>query len=46
MGTYTEPNGDVTQGRFMDGKPDGLVLVTLKDGTQTTRTWKDGEEVK
>jgi hypothetical protein len=45
-GTFVATDGKITQGRFVDGKPDGLVLVTLPDGTQTTETWKNGEKAQ
>lgn len=45
-GTFVAADGEVTQGRFVDGKPEGLALVTMPDGTQTTETWKDGEKMK
>lgn len=45
-GTFVATDGKITQGNFIDGKPDGLVLVTLSDGTQRTETWKNGEKAQ
>ncbi len=39
-----EKDNAVVRGKFKDGKPDGMVLVTKDDGTQLTETWKNGEK--
>lgn len=45
FGTYVGPDGETFyQGRFVAGKPVGMVLVTKADGTQTVETWKNGEK--
>jgi len=43
-GTYIAPNGDIYQGAFIDGKAEGSVLVTKRDGSQSIETWKNGEK--
>jgi hypothetical protein len=43
-GKIVAEDGTIIQGRFIAGIPDGIVLVTKPDGTQTTKTWKDGKE--
>ena len=45
-GTYIAPNGDAYQGVFVDGKAEGMILVTRVDGSQSVETWKDGEQQK
>lgn len=45
-GSFVGADGRTLQGRFVDGKPDGIVLVTEADGTQSTETWADGEKVE
>ncbi len=45
FGTWVGPDGETFyQGRFVGGKPDGQILVTGADGTQTVETWKNGEK--
>ncbi len=34
------------QGRFVDGKAEGKILVTMEDGTQSIETWENGEKVE
>ena len=34
--------GNVIQGRFVNGEPDGTILVTEPDGTQSVTEWKAG----
>ncbi len=47
FGTYVAPNKDAYQGRFVDGKPDGKLLVTrASDGKSVVEIWKNGEKVK
>ncbi|MEL6768117.1 MAG: hypothetical protein AAFP17_13125, partial [Pseudomonadota bacterium] len=46
FGSFVGADGRVLQGRFVDGKPDGMVLVTAPDGSQTTATWANGEMVE
>ena len=45
FGTYVGPDGETFyQGRFDGAKPDGQILVTKPDGTQSVETWKNGEK--
>lgn len=46
IGSYTAPDGHALQGNFVNGKLDGLVLVTGNDGQQRIETWVDGEIAK
>ena len=45
-GTALDAAGTAYQGRFVDGKAEGKILVTMEDGTQTVETWKNGEKVE
>ena len=41
-----DAEGTIYQGRFVNGKAEGQILVTAKDGTQTIEVWKDGSKVE
>ena len=43
-GTFIAPNGDVYQGVFVNGKAEGMILVTRTDGSQSVETWTNGEK--
>ena len=40
--TTIDPEGNVVQGRFVNGVPDGTLLVTEPNGNQTVETWTAG----
>lgn len=44
--TAPAPSGQVYQGNFVNGKPDGPDLLTKSDGEQVEQTWKNGELVR
>jgi len=45
-GTAIDVAGNIYQGRFVDGKAEGKILVTMEDGTQSIETWENGEKVE
>ncbi|WP_223428301.1 MORN repeat-containing protein [Tateyamaria pelophila] len=46
VGTALDAEGVAYQGRFVDGVPDGTILVTMADGTQSTEQWQNGSKVE
>ena len=46
IGTYTDAEGVVLQGRFENNVPVGQVLVHRPDGTSEIQTWENGEQVQ